>query len=209
MEESGSDHADPGDPPGLDDLLAAHHGDLTRLVQARAGLLLKFESGRDIVQAVCVKALEFRDRFVYRGEQAFLSWLRELAVHCMANRRRYWSRRKRMAGRMLRISSAGGSSGSKRAVNPPAASMGPSTVANREEQYRLAMQAIPLLLPRDQKLVEWIAEGISIDEIASRLGVSYDAAERARERAISRFSRLLSLVRRPRGRGKSVQEGKG
>ena len=47
------------------------------------------------------------------------------------------------------------------------------------------------LIPRDQRLVQWVCEGLSVQEVADRLEIDYDAAGRARLRALDRFQRAF------------------
>jgi hypothetical protein len=58
----------------------------------------------------------------------------------------------------------------------------------------LAVRALDLLLPRDRDLVRWSADGVPLDEQAERLGVAYEAAGKARQRAIERFRKTFALV---------------
>ncbi|MBL8769345.1 MAG: sigma-70 family RNA polymerase sigma factor, partial [Planctomycetes bacterium] len=52
------------------------------------------------------------------------------------------------------------------------------------------------LLPRDQELVRYSTDGMPIEQIAKLLGVSYDAAEQARRRAMDRFKKAYELLTR-------------
>ena len=63
-----------------------------------------------------------------------------------------------------------------------------------KELLALARQALAALGERDQKLVGWLCEDLSIDEIAERLEISYDAAERARLRALERFRKSFAKL---------------
>jgi hypothetical protein len=82
---------------------------------------------------------------------------------------------------------------------PAGEDTGPQTFADRREQLDVAVKALALLLPRDQNLVRWASEGVDIQEQASRLGLSYDAAERAGARACERFRKAFRLARRAHG----------
>ena len=60
------------------------------------------------------------------------------------------------------------------------------------------MKALAVLLPRDQQLVRWSSEGLDSGAMAERLGISRDAADRARLRALERFRKAHRLLaRRP------------
>ena len=72
-------------------------------------------------------------------------------------------------------------------ANPAAQSAGPATFAERREQVGLAMKALDQLPERDRKLMEWHAADVPLEEIALRLGIAYDAAKHARQRALEKF----------------------
>ena len=95
--------------------------------------------------------------------------------------------------------SRAGSSEGARQPDPPSPCTGPVSFAVREEEVDIALQAIAVLKDRDQKLVEWMSEGLTTGEIAERLEISPNAAERARQRAIERFRKAYELLLRRRG----------
>jgi RNA polymerase sigma factor (sigma-70 family) len=170
-----------------------HRGVLEGIVHRWAGAVRRFEDSSDIVQGVCAQALSHDHGFTYQGERAFLAWMEKLARNFVANRRRYWKSLKRDGGRMLRISGGDLSEGGP-GIDPQAPGTEPSTFAERREQYILAAKAISLLLPRDQQIIAWFGEGLSIGETAARLDISHDAAERARLRAVERFRKVAGLL---------------
>jgi RNA polymerase sigma factor (sigma-70 family) len=190
--------------PSLESLLISQREALARIVRRQGGGLLRYESVEDLVQGVHMHALRVEERFEYRGEKEFLGWLARIAKQHIADRHDYWSARKRNAGKLLRITASGGGSSTRtRGVQPAASGPGPATFALRREMFVVATKAISLLLPRDQQIIQWIAEDVSIDETAQRLGVSYDAAERARLRAIERFRKTFRLLSPESGEGRS------
>ena len=183
--------------PALGELLERHRDALRRLVERRGKGLLSFESPDDLVQGIHLRALEVADRFAYRGEREFLGWIARLARQHFADRHEYWSALKRNPRGLLRLSSLASTLGARpRPGAPPSPTPGPATLASRREEVDLALRAIGLLLPRDQMLVRWIGEDLPIAEVASRLGISPDAAERARRRAVERLRKAYSLVSR-------------
>ncbi|HVR72972.1 MAG TPA: sigma-70 family RNA polymerase sigma factor [Planctomycetota bacterium] len=196
--------------PPLDALLERHRASLLRAVERRASGLLRFESAEDLVQGIHLRALRVADRLEYRGEKAFYGWLLKVAQQHIADRHEYWSARKRDGGRMLRITACGTFSSSKTgAVSPAAQGTGASTLASRKEELAIAARAVALLLPRDQELVRYFSEGLSVAETAGRIGISGDAAERARLRALDRFRKTFELLSRagvrPEGRARKGQ----
>ena len=68
------------------------------------------------------------------------------------------------------------------------------TWAEARDQHAFAVRAINALLPRDQQIVEWLREGRSDADLAESLGVTAEAAARARLRAIERFRRAYELL---------------
>lgn len=178
--------------------LVARHRDLERFVASNAAGLVRFESAEDLVQGVHARALERGGSFVLRSEKEFLAWLHTLARSYLADRRAHWAALKRGSGRLVRLTGGASRSGDAAAVREPASTnTGPSTFASRREQVALAVRALALLLPRDRDLVKWHTEGVPLDEQAARLGVSYEAAQRAALRAIERFRKAYRVITEP------------
>jgi len=168
---------------------------LHALVRSEAGSLLRFETVDDLVQGVHVRVMERGQTFQDRGEAPFKAWLRQVARSYLADRRIHWSALKRRSGDVLRYTSGVRDTHDPRVVSEPAGqSAGPSTFASRREQITLAIRALGLLLPRDRELVEWSSEGLGLTEIAERMNVSYEAAGKARQRAVERFRQTFELV---------------
>jgi RNA polymerase sigma factor (sigma-70 family) len=187
--------------PSLARLLERHRGALVRLVERHGSGLLRYETAEDLVQGVHLRAIEIADRFEYRGDKEFFAWIAKIARHHIANRHEYWSAMRRNAGKLLRITLDRSQTRSgTRGVEPAGAGRGPSTVAARREEAALAMKALSVLFPRDRELLEGFGAGLSVEETAERLGLSYEAAKRARQRAIERFRKTFELLL-ARGRG--------
>ena len=186
-------------PPGPAEfarLLRAHEGVVAAIVRTEAGItLLRFDAAEDLVQGALHEAVCSAEALDWRGEAAFVSWLCTIARRHLMARREYWFAGKRFQGNLLRLTLSGGG------TPPPAGGgrPGPATFAYRREQVILARRAAALLMERDQKLVHWAAEGVSTPEIAGRLGISQDAAEKARERALDRLRRAFELLSEGRG----------
>jgi RNA polymerase sigma factor (sigma-70 family) len=182
--------------PSLQSLLASTRETLLRWVRREGEDLARRESPEDLVQGIHVKALEVADRFEYRGEKEFLGWLFAVASQHLARRRAYWSAWKRDSDAIRRLSTLASKPARRvRGGSPATSAPGPSTVASGKEEIELAMKAIALLLPKDRDIVQWITEGLSIRDTADRLGISYDAAERARLRAVERLRKAFEIAR--------------
>lgn len=179
-------------------MLAARHETLVRYCLRNAGRLLRYETAEDLAQGIQLAALKRAERFELRSEGEFEAWLFKLARGYLADRGRYWSRLKRNSGALLRITSADpGATADPRAVAEPVVDRtGPSTFAARREQIVLAMKALSFLSPRDQRLVTAYRDGLSIGDVADRLGIGYDAARVAQTRALERFRKSFALLAR-------------
>ena len=184
----------------LSALLERHRSSLGRFFEREAQGLLKHESVDDLVQGAHLRALKQAEQFTYRSEREFLAWLQIVARQHIGDRRDYWVALRRDAGSVLRIttsptgSQSGGSAPS--GVNPTANLIGPATFAMRRELVGVATKAIACLLPRDQEIVRAVCQGASNAELAQMIGVAYDAAEKAKNRALERFRKTFELMTR-------------
>jgi RNA polymerase sigma factor (sigma-70 family) len=160
------------------------------------GLLLR-ESLDDVVQGVHLRALRQAEQLEIRSDGEFFNWLKIVARQHVLDRQKYWGALRRQGGAMLRITSSPASSESGgRGIDLAGTNTGPATYAMRREMLELAANAIKTLLPRDQELVRYTTDSMPIDQIAKLLGVSYDAAEQARRRALERFRKAYELLTR-------------
>lgn len=177
--------------------LAEHRPALLAFVRAHAGALLRRESDSDLAQGVELLAVRGAERVEYRGEAEFRGWLFALARQHFANRYRHHLAARRDAGVLLRLTRSGSETAGG-APEPSSGSAGPATFAARRERLLLAEKALRLLSERDRDLVRWMSEDVSLEDVASRLGLAYDAAKRARQRAIERFKATFELIAGPR-----------
>lgn len=169
------------------------------LVHHEAGVaLLRFDTEEDLVQGVLQEALRSMPGMEWRGEASFRSWLFTLARRHLSGRRDYWFANKRYPGAILRLTLSG-EFGAAHTPGPAANAVGPSTFAFRREQLVLITKALAMLLERDRDIVVWVSEGMGLAGLAGRLGVTSEAAERARSRAFERLRKAFDLVARPRG----------
>ncbi len=181
----------------LASLLVIWRGDLLGFVGRNARGLLRFETEDDLVQGIHLRALSRGESFEYRGEKEFLAWMHTLARGYLVDRRAHWAALKRGSGPLLRL--AGGAAtttGGHAAAEPAGTGTSPSGFASRREESALAMKALGAMLPRDGDLVRWHAEGVSLEEQAARLGLTYEAAQRAAHRALGRFRKAFRLLSR-------------
>lgn len=189
--------------PSLADLVARHSSDVRGFAERHGGRrLLQFETADDLAQGVCQRALERGGAFEFRSDPEFRAWLFQVARTYLSDRREHWSAKKRHPARLLRLTASGAGTADPGAASEPVRRRtGPSTFASRREQITLALQAVTMLLPRDRDLVTWHAEGLDADSVAAKLGVTRDAADRARRRALDRFRKAFALISGETGAG--------
>lgn len=175
-------------------LLEAHRGRLVAFVRSAGRGLQDRESAEDLAQGVHAQVLQVADRFEYRGEAEFTAWLFALARQHLADRQRYWRALRRDGGAMLRLTFAPRSESPGGTPLPATSSLGPASRAERREQLQLAAKVLALLSPRDQQLVKCAVDDVALEEVARRLGLGYEAAKRARQRALERFKSTYDLL---------------
>jgi RNA polymerase sigma factor (sigma-70 family) len=187
-----------GATSALSALLERYRAGLLRIVRLLGSGLLRYESEEDLVQGIHLHALRVAEHFQDQGEKAFRGWILRVARQYIAHRHRYWSALRRNPGEVRRLSTFA-SKGTALARHPVSPATGPVTSAARREEFALAVKAIAVLLPRDQRLVRWMCEGASVEEIASRLGLTVDAAARAKRRAVERLRAAFEALSRRAG----------
>jgi RNA polymerase sigma factor (sigma-70 family) len=184
-------------PDKLSHLLEAHRPRLTGFVRRHAGVCLRHETEDDLVQGIHMQAIAQAERFEFRSEPEFEAWVLRIARGHLSDRRAYWTAGKRRPERLLRLTQSDGPTPG--AARVPASSVaGPVTRADRADRLRLAEEALTMLLPRDAELVRGQADGLTIDDEAERLELTYAAAQKARERALERYRKAFVLLARGR-----------
>lgn len=186
----------------IESALVEMRGDLTGFLGRHASpTLMRFETAEDLFQGFASHALGRWERFEDRGEGSAGAWLYELGRNYLRDRHRHWTALKRGSGKVLRsglgapISSMGHQAGGG-SSEPTASQTGPATIAAKREELVLAAKALALLLPRDRQLVEWSAQGMSVNDMAAELKLTPDAASKARNRALDRLRKTHELVLR-------------
>jgi RNA polymerase sigma factor (sigma-70 family) len=180
-------------PPALTELVERHRPLVVRWLARHAGGLVRFEDPEDLAQWVATCALEGAARYEHRGEREFVGWILVLARQVVADRNAYWHALKRDAGAVVRLTAGGG-------AEPKVRATGPSTSASRREMLERAVRALDVLGARDAELVRMHVNDVPIPETAERFGVSYEAAQRARLRAIERLRKVYALAAGKRAR---------
>lgn len=178
----------------LEQALTRHRSELLGFLRRHAGsAVLRFESPEDLMQGVFTRAIEAAEGFEERNDDSTRAWLFRLARNYLVDRNRHWLATKRRSGQVLRFEMSR-SGESTPALDPMASQTSPSQFAMRREQLILAARAMNLLMDRDRDLVTWTAQGMSLSDQAERLGIGYDAAAKASQRAQNRFRDVYRLV---------------
>ncbi len=171
---------------------------LAKWVEREAKGLLKRESADDVVSGIHARALSQIENFELRTDAEAFTWLKTIARQHVLDRQKYHTALRRHGGEMLRITNAsfGGEPGETPGVQVAGKMTGQVTYAMRREAIDLAARAIAGLLDRDQELVRATVEGETLEALAKRLHLTYDAAEQARRRAMERFKKAYDLLAR-------------
>jgi RNA polymerase sigma-70 factor, ECF subfamily len=163
------------------------------------------QGAEEVVQSTLIRAV--RKLHTFRGEAALFTWLctlcrREIGV---------WLVRK---GRSPEVSLAEDHPSARVAFDAAAslASADPESEASRRELSRLVQVTLDHLPRRYGQALEWkYIQGLSVDEIAARLGVGYKAAESLLTRARGAFRDAFAIVAGvwpfPPARGPAAPEG--
>jgi RNA polymerase sigma factor (sigma-70 family) len=179
--------------PSVEQLLLRHQPMLKLLVWTRARALLRYEAAEDLLQDVNLHALQVAGRFEYRSDEQFTGWLRKVAQQCLINRHRSWSALRRNLGELCDLAEHT-SDDQRRGAHASAREAGPATLAERRDLLTLMARMITTLPGRDQRILLWEAADVPLAEIANRLDLSRESANRARLRALERLRVVLAAV---------------
>jgi RNA polymerase sigma-70 factor (ECF subfamily) len=175
-----------GDEAAFDEFFAAYFPRLYRFALARLGG--NDAAAEEIVQLALLRAL--RQLHTYRGEAALLTWLctlcrREIAAWCERE------------GRIREVSLFDDRPEIRAALEALAVTDAddPETELQRRELSSLVQVTLDHLPNRYGEILEWkYIQEQSVDEIASRLGVGYKAAESLLTRARTAFRDGFAFV---------------
>jgi RNA polymerase sigma-70 factor (ECF subfamily) len=168
-----------GDEAAFDEFFDRYFPRLYRFARARLGD--DDDVAEEIAQCSLIRAI---DRLhTYRGEAALLTWLCTLCRREIAT----WQAQ---AGRRREVSFMDDRPETQAALQALAASESddPEKTLRRRELARLVQSTLDHLPGRYGDVLEWkYMQGLSVDEIAARLGVGYKAAESLLTRARAAF----------------------
>lgn len=174
-----------GDEAAFEQFFAGYFPRLYRF--ARSRLDGNQDAAEEIVQATLIRAIDRLQTF--RGEAALFTWL------CAICRREIASWLERM-GKASEVTPIEDRPQTRAALDALAAfSDDPETALRRRELARLVQATLDHLPGRYGDALEWkYIDGLSVGEIADRLGLGYKAAESLLSRARQAFRDGFSLV---------------
>jgi RNA polymerase sigma-70 factor (ECF subfamily) len=183
--------ASPDDGSALARALEPYRDYLTLVARRAIGPELAPKLGAsDLVQETFLAAQQHAETFRGRTEPEWRAWLKAILLHHLANQRRHHAADKRRGpeqdpGRPPRADG--------NAITPP------SRRLMRRERDRALDQALSRLPERYRQVVGWHHhDGLGFNEIAVRLGISPDAAQKVWGRALVRLKELLGPEHDPR-----------
>jgi RNA polymerase sigma-70 factor (ECF subfamily) len=176
---------------GADDALSL----LFERYRRRLALLIRYKLGGewrgkldpdDLVQETLLRAYRNLAQFTYRSPGSFMHWLSAIADHTIADAVRYAGRARRQ-GNEVRFRSESNPEGPE-----PADSLTPSRVLAQEERLQALVKKLDAL-PEQYREVLLLAkiEGLTTQEISSRLGKPRQAVSLLVFRAVRRLHELL------------------
>jgi RNA polymerase sigma-70 factor, ECF subfamily len=181
-----------GSAEALGEALQACRAYLLVVAQAELDTSLRAKGGAsDIVQETFLEAQRDFARFSGQSEEEFLAWLRRVLLHNLSSfNRRYRATEKRKLAREVVLPSEDKSG----VAALPLADSGPSpSVRAMAHEREGAVRAALEQLPEDYQQVIGLRydQGLSFDEIATRMNRTPNAARKLWSRAVERLQQLL------------------
>jgi RNA polymerase sigma factor (sigma-70 family) len=174
-----------GEDRALAALLARHLTALRAFVRLQISPFLRArESESDILQSVCLEVIETGERFEYRGEAAFRSWLFGAVLNKIRDRERYYRAQKRMPAGCVHDDAA---------LTQAYHLLSPGRVAAAQEELQVVESAFSRLPERYARaLTLHHHAGLSREELARELDTTLEAASVLLRRAAVRLSKELA-----------------
>jgi RNA polymerase sigma-70 factor, ECF subfamily len=176
-----------GDESACEEFFADYFPRLYRFALSR--LAGDEQAVEDVVQLTLIRAV--RKLHTYRGEAALFTWLCTLC-------RREISGRLEHCRRTAEVSLVEDHPATRMALDAAASlasTTDPEREAGRRELSQLVQVTLDQLPGRYGHVLEWrYIQGLSVDEIAHRLGIGYKAAESLLSRARESFRDAFSMV---------------
>ncbi|MGF1531378.1 MAG: RNA polymerase sigma factor [Puniceicoccaceae bacterium] len=152
-------------------------------------LLKNRQDAEEVTQDTFLRAHRGLDKF--RGDASFSTWIYQIATNLARNRYWYWFRRKREKSMSLDEPFSEDSSSSLQDIIP-FEGIEPAEAAQAQEFIEQVAIGLESLSPDHREVLEMRnRDGLSYDEIASRLGVSIGTVKSRIARARSRLWELM------------------
>lgn len=171
-----------GEEAAFNEFFHTYFGRLYRFARTR---MRDDDAARDMVQQTLCRALRKIDG--YRGEAALFTWLCQI---CRSQMSDYFAKQGRQARQFVPVEDHPQVQAALDAMTAPEAD--PELLTRRSEVKRLVQVVLDRLPPRYGDALEWkYVEGISVAEIAQRMGVQHGAAQSLLQRARLAFRDLF------------------
>lgn len=175
------------------DLLVERFGDRLRSwIWSRLGRRLgRVVDAEDLSQEAFLHAFRVISRLQWRGEEAFLGWLRTIAEHVIQGEVKRLGAKKRAADQGISLQEEiGGDDGRRVALEAflQAQSITISGAMQREERFQRLKKALDSLAPDYRKVIQLVSvRGLSMKDAARRMGRSPDAVTMLHLRALRKL----------------------
>jgi RNA polymerase sigma-70 factor (ECF subfamily) len=186
-----------GNQDAMGKLLDVHAERLLESVRAELGnrMRQRLES-QDVMQQVCLDALNNIERFVEQGHDSFFRWLRRIAVNriCDVDRKAFKTVKR---GGELRAADVGQADASVlNLLDHVAGSLtGPLTTADRRDRILMLQQALAKLGDDQRTAIQLrYIDQLSVEEAAEKMARSERAVRALCVRALVRLRELLGDV---------------
>lgn len=182
-----------GNSAALDSLFARDRSRLRRLLSLRAtwSLRARFDLD-DLVQETYLEALKQYDSYSYQGKDSFFRWLAAIAIHRTQNLDRTEGAKKRDLKREVRICNSESAANGTGVSDLFHLTPGPRTLATgADEVQKLDTGLARLSEDQREVILQTRFEGLSIAEVAKRIGRTENATALLLSRALRKLKRLL------------------
>ncbi len=184
-------NAQGGNGEALGRLLERYRPGLRALVQIQLSQWLRRrEEVDDLVQEVCLQAVQSLGGFKWLHTESFPHWLTGIALNVIKNRARYWKADIRGGGNgavpfTVAVREREGMDPNE---FPQPGTLTPMRAMAREERYERLVRAIESLsLDHRQAILLARIEGLPLQEVAARMGRSRDAVSMIIHRALEKL----------------------
>lgn len=185
-----------GDRLALAKLLTTCHPQLRLRAAAGMDAAMRTKGGPDdILQEVYLDVARQIDRFENRGPGSFLNWVHAILNNKLIDARRAAHCQVRDAGREVRAYGADDDSYWNLLDNVYAESGTPSRVVRREEALGALLSCLSGVSATHRQVIQLrFLEGLSVDEVATRLGKTNAAVVALSKRALEALRRSMDQL---------------